>query len=260
MSDLTARRQSHRRCRPHIEGRPLKDHPEAYRVSRTHESYTHLIRMTRKMAWFRRLLLPQHLGMQSSIISESDQPDPPMTSRQVKPQGVAHPSRSARRRPERLPLLEHFRLLEISGQVVDRMGEPVEAGDHDEQREENARFHAVVLRTPCSSHERRRQSANVRSPRRLDLGKISTEITDDVSAAEVGRQPPKRTSALTPRAGQEARAVLGRCGPSSRRAPGGPRSRQRAGRSAILGARGLRAATVAARPAPGGPGARSCST
>jgi hypothetical protein len=55
------------------------------------------------------------------------------------------------------------------------------------------------------------------------------------------------------------RAVLGRCGPSSRRAPGGPRSRQRAGRSAILGARGLRAATVAARPAPGGPGARSCS-
>ena len=134
-----------------------------------------------------------------------------MTSRQVKPQGAAHPSCSTGSRPERLPFLEHLRALEIGGQVVDRMRRAIEVGDHDEQREVDACFHTVVLWPPCSSHERRRESADVGSPRGLDLGKISAKITNDVSATEVDGQPPERTFPLAPWAGQsrdDALAVI----------------------------------------------------
>ena len=40
----------------------------------------------------------------------------------IEPQSIAHPSRTAGCRPERSTLLEHLRLLEISGQVVDGVG------------------------------------------------------------------------------------------------------------------------------------------
>jgi hypothetical protein len=126
----------------------------------------------------------------------------------VKPQTIAHPSCSTRRLPERLPLLEHLRVLKISRQIVDRMGRPVEVDDHDEQREVNARFHAVALWTPCSPHERPWQLIDIRSPGRLDLCKISAEIADDIGTTEVDWQPPERIFALAPRAGQSCDDAL----------------------------------------------------
>ena len=61
-------------------------------------------------------------------------PDWPMAFGKVKAQGIAYPSCSTRRLPERLPLLEHLRVLKIGGQIVDRMGRPVEVDDHDDLR------------------------------------------------------------------------------------------------------------------------------
>ena len=54
--------------------------------------------------------------------SQSDQPNRPVASWQVEPQGVAHQSRSPGRRPKRFAFLEHLRVLEISRQVIDRVG------------------------------------------------------------------------------------------------------------------------------------------
>ncbi len=54
--------------------------------------------------------------------SQSDEPNRPVASWQVEPQGVAHPPCSPGGRPKRFAFLEHLRVLEVSRQVIDRVG------------------------------------------------------------------------------------------------------------------------------------------
>jgi hypothetical protein len=64
-------------------------------------------------------------------------------------------------------------------------------GNHDEQREVNARVHTLFLRCLSRSQKRPRKSVHVRALGRLDFGQVSAEIADDVRAPKVDGQSPE---------------------------------------------------------------------
>ena len=86
--------------------------------------------------------------------------------------------------------------MHVGRKVIDTCFSACFADEDEEQREVNASVHPCFLNAPSPAQQVIRNGLDVTNRRSLDLRQISAEVTDHVSAFEIGRKSPEGAKSL----------------------------------------------------------------